>query len=62
MWLGRIVPEKGPHLAIAAARRAGVPLVLAGIVDHHVPEAVSYFREVIKPQIDGRQIRYCGPV
>ena len=62
VWLGRIVPEKGPHLAIAAARRAGVPLVLAGIVDHHVPEAVSYFREVIKPQIDGRQIRYCGPV
>src|SRR5579884_289668 len=32
-WLGRFVPEKGAHLAIEAARRAKVPLVLAGTVD-----------------------------
>ncbi len=25
VWLGRIVPEKGTHLAIRAAKRAGVP-------------------------------------
>jgi glycosyltransferase involved in cell wall biosynthesis len=31
-------------------------------VDHHLPEAVRYFREVIKPQIDDRQITYVGPV
>jgi glycosyltransferase involved in cell wall biosynthesis len=62
VWLGRIVPEKGPHLAIAAARQAGVPLVLAGIVDHHLPHAVRYFREFIEPQLDGRQISYIGPV
>lgn len=62
VWLGRIVPEKGPHLAIQAARKAGISLVLAGIVDHHVPDAVCYFREIIKPQIDGRQITYIGPV
>jgi glycosyltransferase involved in cell wall biosynthesis len=61
-WLGRIVPDKGPHLAIEAARKAGVPLVLAGIVDSHVPEAVRYFREFIEPQIDGSQITYIGPV
>ncbi len=30
VWTGRLVPEKAPHLAIAAARRAGMPLVLAG--------------------------------
>jgi glycosyltransferase involved in cell wall biosynthesis len=61
VWLGRMVPEKGPHLALQAARKAGVPLVLAGIVDHHVPDAVRYFRDVIQPQLDGRQITYLGP-
>jgi glycosyltransferase involved in cell wall biosynthesis len=30
VWSGRLVPEKAPHLAIDAARLAGVPLVLAG--------------------------------
>ncbi|MCK8784783.1 glycosyltransferase [Roseomonas sp. NAR14] len=30
IWSGRLVPEKGPHLAIAAARLAGVPLRIAG--------------------------------
>lgn len=29
-WSGRIVPEKGLHLAIDAARAAGMPLVFAG--------------------------------
>ncbi len=29
-WSGRIVPEKGLHLAIDAARAAGLPLVFAG--------------------------------
>ena len=32
VWSGRLVPEKGPHLAAQAARLAGVPLVLAGPV------------------------------
>lgn len=62
VWLGRFVPDKGPHLAIQAARKAGVPLVLAGIIDRYVPEAVDYFERIIKPEIDGRQIRYVGPV
>jgi glycosyltransferase involved in cell wall biosynthesis len=30
IWSGRLVPEKGAHLAIAAARRAGMPLRIAG--------------------------------
>jgi glycosyltransferase involved in cell wall biosynthesis len=30
VWSGRIVPEKGTHMAVEAARRAGVPLTLAG--------------------------------
>lgn len=62
VWLGRFVPEKGPHLAIEAAKRANVPLVLAGTIDRYVKESVSYFQELIKPQIDNEQIKYIGPV
>lgn len=61
-WLGRFVPEKGAHLAIEAAKRANVPLVLAGTVDRHLPHAVKYFEERIKPHIDEQQIKYIGPV
>lgn len=32
LWIGRICEEKGPHLAIDVAERAGVPLVMAGAV------------------------------
>ena len=62
LWLGRIVPEKGTHLAIEAAQKAGVRLVLAGVVDENLPEAVEYFHDQIQPQIDGQQIKYIGPV
>ncbi len=48
-WLGRCVPDKGAHLAIQAARKAGIKLILAGIVDRHVPESMRYFTEQIKP-------------
>ncbi|MBA2392439.1 MAG: glycosyltransferase family 4 protein [Ktedonobacteraceae bacterium] len=61
-WLGRFVPEKGPHLAIEAAKQANVPLILAGTIDRHVKESVTYFQEIIKPQVDGDQIKYIGPV
>lgn len=30
LMLGRICPEKGQHLALTAAARAGCPLILAG--------------------------------
>lgn len=62
VWLGRFVPEKGAHLAIEAAQRAGVPIVLAGTIDKHVEESVNYFNQKIKPLIDNRQVKYVGPV
>jgi glycosyltransferase involved in cell wall biosynthesis len=62
VWLSRFVPEKGPHLAIAAAREAQRPLILAGTIDQSVQRSVSYFHEVIEPLIDQQQIRYIGPV
>jgi len=62
VWLGRFVPEKGPHLAIEAAKRAQVPLVLAGTIDRYMKASVDYFHEQIKPLIDNEQIKYIGPV
>src|SRR6266567_3974334 len=61
-WLGHFVPEKGPHLAIEAAKTAGVPLVLAGTIDQSVQASVDYFEQMIKPHIDHQQITYIGPV
>lgn len=61
-WLGRFVPEKGPHLAIEAAKKAGIPIVLAGTIDRHVEESVNYFDQHIKPLIDDEQVKYIGPV
>lgn len=62
VWLGRFVPDKGTHLAIEAAREAGVKIVLAGTIDRHQQDSINYFHQVIKPQIDHEQVRYVGPV
>jgi glycosyltransferase involved in cell wall biosynthesis len=62
VWLGRFVPEKGPHLAIEAAKQTGAPLILAGTIDRYLKTAVTYFHEQIEPQIDNKQIKYIGPV
>jgi glycosyltransferase involved in cell wall biosynthesis len=62
VWLGRFAREKGAHLAIEAAKRAEVPIVLAGTIDRYRQESVRYFHQLIEPQIDGEQVRYLGPV
>jgi glycosyltransferase involved in cell wall biosynthesis len=53
---GRIAPEKGTHLAIAAARRAGLRIVLAGDVYDH-----GYFDEKMAPLL-GPDVEWLGPV
>src|SRR5206468_2993519 len=50
------------HLAIEAAKRAGVKIVLAGTIDRNQHDSVNYFNNVIKPQIDNDQVKYIGPV
>ncbi len=62
VWLGRLVPEKGAHIAIEAARAVNMPLVLAGTIDRHVAESVEYYEHTIKPYIDGERVKYVGPV
>ena len=54
IFLGRIHPDKGVHLAIAVARLSGMPLVIAGIIQDK-----EYFRKQVEPFLDG-QIRYVG--
>ncbi|MBW4549766.1 MAG: glycosyltransferase family 4 protein [Aphanocapsa sp. GSE-SYN-MK-11-07L] len=56
-FLGRISPEKGPHLAIEIAKRSGWHLKIAGKVD---VVDVDYFEQEIKPLIDGEQIEFLG--
>ncbi|MEJ2244465.1 MAG: glycosyltransferase family 4 protein [Acidobacteriota bacterium] len=57
IFLGRIHPDKGVHLAIEVARLSGLPLQIAGIIQDK-----TYFREQVEPHLDSRQIRYIGPV
>ncbi|MCW2747262.1 MAG: glycosyltransferase family 4 protein [Nocardioidaceae bacterium] len=54
VWFGRLVPEKGAHLAIDAAAIAGVPLDLAGPIFD--PE---YFAHHIRPRLSPT-VRYLG--
>ncbi len=54
VWTGRLVPEKGPEHAIAAARLAGLDLVLAGPISDR-----AYFDRVIAPQLGG-DVSYAG--
>jgi glycosyltransferase involved in cell wall biosynthesis len=59
LWVGRMTAEKGPHRAIAAAREAGVPLVLAGVIQRGQQ---AFFDREIAPHIDGDRVRYLGEV
>jgi glycosyltransferase involved in cell wall biosynthesis len=59
LWLGRFVPDKGPHRAIKIAQITGRPLILAGVVQ---PGFERFFANEIQPHIDDRQIRYVGEV
>lgn len=58
--LGRIAPEKGVHIALDAARAAGVPAIVAGEL-HEYPEHRRYFDEEVAPRLDESR-RWIGPV
>ena len=55
LFLGRIHPDKGTHRAIEVARRAGLPLVIAGIVQDG-----SYFRELVEPHLAAPDVTYAA--
>lgn len=57
LFLGRIHPDKGTHVAIDVARRAGLPLIIAGIIQDE-----KYFRAAVEPHLTGAEVTYVGPV
>ncbi len=57
IFLGRIHPDKGVHLAIKVANLSGRRLIIAGIIQDEV-----YHRKEVEPHIDDRNICYIGPV
>lgn len=58
-FLGRIAPPKGTHLAIEIAKKAGIPLKIAGEVQ---PIYKNYWETMVKPHVDGKFIEYVGEV
>lgn len=55
-FVGRIHPDKGVHLAVELARRLGMKLVIAGIIQDQ-----RYFDDSIAPYLDSN-IQFIGPV
>jgi glycosyltransferase involved in cell wall biosynthesis len=53
LWLGRICEEKAPHLAIAAAQAAKLPIVIAGQI-YPFRYHQNYFEREIRPHLNGR--------
>lgn len=58
--LGRVCPEKGLHLALDAARRANVTMLLAGEV-YRYEAHIAYYEQEIVPRLDERR-RFLGPL
>jgi glycosyltransferase involved in cell wall biosynthesis len=57
LFFGRIHPEKGVREAINVAQRAGIKLVIAGIIQDQ-----DYFATEVRPHIDGTTVEYLGSV
>jgi glycosyltransferase involved in cell wall biosynthesis len=57
LFFGRIHPDKGAAEAIAAARRSGRRLVMAGIIQDR-----DYHNEQVAPALDDGSVVYRGPV
>ncbi|MGH9483619.1 MAG: glycosyltransferase family 4 protein [Terriglobales bacterium] len=55
-FIGRIAPIKGTHVAIEVARRAGMPLKIAGEIQ---PLFRDYWEMYVRPQLGG-DIEYVG--
>jgi glycosyltransferase involved in cell wall biosynthesis len=60
LYLGRICPEKGVHLAIDAARRAGLPIAVAGAVFGYRAHQ-DYFETEVVPRL-GAGAAFIGPI
>jgi glycosyltransferase involved in cell wall biosynthesis len=59
LCIGRVCERKGQDIAIEVAKRAGVPLVLAGRVH---PKEGWFFEERILPHVDAESVIFHGEV
>ena len=59
LFLGRLHPDKGVHLAIDAARAAGLPIVVAGKCSE--PVELAYLESHVRPRL-GPDVTLLGPV
>jgi glycosyltransferase involved in cell wall biosynthesis len=57
LFFGRIHPHKGVYEAIQVAKRTGIKLVIAGIIQDQ-----DYFATRVEPHIDGTSVEYLGSV
>ncbi len=56
-FLGRVIEEKGAHIAIEAAKAANKRLIISGMSRPDDP----YWQKEIEPHIDGVNIQFVGP-
>lgn len=56
LYLGRVTEQKGVHLAVEAAKAAGMQLIIAG---RSYPNE-GYWHDQIEKHIDGKTVRYVG--
>ena len=54
---GRIHNDKGTHLAIEVAKKCGIDLIIAGIIQDQ-----GYFDNLVKPHLNNSSIQFIGPV
>ena len=57
LFFGRIHPDKGTHSAIEIAKRAGIKLLIAGLIQDEL-----YFSGHIAPHVDDNHVIYLGNV
>jgi glycosyltransferase involved in cell wall biosynthesis len=57
LFFGRVHPDKGTAEAIDVAKQAGLPLLIAGIIQDN-----EYFEQYVRPALDGENVRYLGAV
>ena len=60
LWMGRICPEKAPHVALEIAHRLDLPMIVAGPI-HPFRYHQSYFAQQVQPLLDEKR-RYAGSV
>jgi glycosyltransferase involved in cell wall biosynthesis len=54
---GRIHNDKGTHLSIEVAKKCGMDLIIAGIIQDQ-----KYFDTMVKPHLNQSSIQYIGPI